>query len=181
MKDNVMGVYPAKVTKTDDPEKRGRIKVKCPDIYGNHSVKSPWCEPCSFGAYDNGGDFVVPKKDEGVWITFIDGDIDRPVYLGGWWAKKETPVGDNYTDVTEKKVVKYEDNTIMLEKGSCTIKTKDVTITIKNGKVKIKGDVEIDGDLKAKNIEATEGLKVGSIVFAKHTHTGVHGETSTPH
>ena len=38
------GKYRAIVSNVSDPEKRGRIKVSCPKIYGD--FESPWCLPC---------------------------------------------------------------------------------------------------------------------------------------
>ena len=96
------GVYQAIVTNIKDPEKRGRIKVKCPSVLGG-SVESAWCDPIVTVAYDNGGDFCIPTKNEAVWVQFIEGDANRPVYLGGWWQQNMTPLGSNYSKVDKAK------------------------------------------------------------------------------
>ena len=60
------GKYRAIVVDVNDPEKRGRIKVQCPKVLGD--AKSAWCQPCVPYAYEKGGDFVLPKLNDFVWI-----------------------------------------------------------------------------------------------------------------
>ena len=78
------GLYQGIVTSISDPEKRGRIKVKCPDVLGGNT-ESAWCDPLVPVAYDGGGDFCMPAINETVWLQFIAGDANKPVWLGGWW------------------------------------------------------------------------------------------------
>lgn len=145
----VKGVYPALVCNIKDPEKRGRIKVTCADIFGDTETSSGWCEPCVTVAVEKGGDIAVPAIDEGVWITFIDGDIDRPVYLGGWWGKNATPFGSDYENNLKKRVVSFEDNTITMEKGKCTIEAGDCKITMEKGKITFDCDKAVfNGDIE---------------------------------
>lgn len=101
------GKYRAKVQNVNDPEKRGRIRVLCPKVLGN-SV-SNWCEPCVPVAYNFGGDFAVPKVGETVWIEFEAGDVNKPVYTGGWWAKNGAPLSP------------YNTNTRCIEWNGCMI------------------------------------------------------------
>lgn len=84
------GKYRAKVQNTNDPSKRGRIRVLCPKVL-NDAV-SNWCEPCVPVAYDSGGDFAIPKVGETVWVEFEEGDVNKPIYTGGWWSSDSTPV-----------------------------------------------------------------------------------------
>ena len=41
---NYYGIYQGIVTNIQDPEKRGRIKVRCPDVLGG-KAESAWCDP----------------------------------------------------------------------------------------------------------------------------------------
>lgn len=178
--DETFGIYPAIVKKVDDPEHRGRVKVICPDVFGDTATKSEWCEPCVPVAFDNGGDFCLPKKNEGVWVLFIDGDTSRPVYLGGWWSDDKSPV-ESYDEAQEQRIINFENNTILLKKDYCKVISKDVEIEIDGGKIKIKGDVEITGDVKIVGaLETTKEAKLKNINYSTHTHTGAHGETSAP-
>ena len=153
------GIFPCIVSNINDPDKRGRIKVVCPDVLGDEAV-SAWCEPVVPVAYDEGGDFCLPPKGEAVWVMFIDGDVNRPVYLGGWWSTNKTPLGDDYSGLENTRVISYAGNKITMKDGVIKIDTGgDTKVTIKCDSVTLKGDVTVTGDLKvsgsvsAKNIE----------------------------
>lgn len=143
------GIYQGFVTSVRDPEKRGRIKCTCPEVLD--TSESGWCEPCFPNAKDSGGDFYVPPLEEGVWIMFIDGDVDRPVYLGGWWSKNSTPLGDNYTNLSETRIISHNGCFITLDDEiNISIGTTPV-ITIKDDKVIIKCDLEVEGTITSNN------------------------------
>lgn len=129
MLNSYYGVYQAIVTNIDDPEKRGRLKVQCPSVLGVNA-ESAWCDPCVPVAYDNGGDFCLPRIREAVWLMFIGGDVNKPVYMGGWWSKYKTPLGDNYTDLEDIRIIGYND---------CSVVMGDDTIDLRAKKVKING------------------------------------------
>ena len=114
------GLYQGVVTNIKDPEKRGRIKVKCPEVLGAET-ESAWCDPLVPIAYDNGGDFCLPAKNEMVWLQFIAGDANKPVYLGGWWQEKMTPLGNTYTKLDNTRIISYKDFSIVVHKNEVTI------------------------------------------------------------
>lgn len=114
------GIYQGIVTQIEDPEKRGRIKCKIPDCLAG-DVESAWCDPLSIVAYDTGGDFCLPQVKEAVWILFIAGDVNRPVWCGGWWQKNKTPLGETYTRLDDTRIMKYQDWTIVIHKKEMTI------------------------------------------------------------
>ena len=89
-------IYPAFVCNVNDPQKRGRIKVTCAEVFNSTSTSSGWCEPVTPVGIENGGDFFVPEVGEGVYLMFISGDINRPVWIGGWWGNNATPLGGAY-------------------------------------------------------------------------------------
>ena len=129
MLNSYYGVYQAIVTNINDPEKRGRIKVQCPTVLGA-TAESAWCDPCVPVAYDNGGDFCLPRIREAVWLMFIGGDVNKPVYLGGWWSKNKTPLGDNYIDLDDTRIIGYND---------CNVVMGDNTIDLRAESIKING------------------------------------------
>lgn len=77
------GLYIGEVTVREDPERLGRIRVAIPGI----------CEPDSAWALPKGaghkyfGGVSVPPLGAMVYIQFVNGDIERPVYEKGWIAK----------------------------------------------------------------------------------------------
>lgn len=147
------GIYQGVVTDIKDPEKRGRLKVICPEVLGGDE-ESAWCDPMIPVAYDRGGDFCMPEVQEMVWIMFIAGDIDRPVWLGGWWSESMSPLGDNYSNVDRVRIISYSDCTITLKNGTININVGegDFDLKIENGKVMVKGNLTVDGNIYANNL-----------------------------
>lgn len=168
-----VGFYKGIVSNTNDPEKRGRIKCLIPDVLGG-KIESAWCNPCVPVAYDRGGDFCLPQKKETVWIAFEKGDPNFPVYLGGWWQKNVTPLGDNYGSDREKvRIISYADCTITLKDGIININVGAGTadLKIQHNKVTILGELEVQGNvscytLNAGNVNANVGKNGGGIVNA---------------
>ena len=147
------GLYQGVVTNTKDPEKRGRIKVKCPDVLGGET-ESAWCDPLVTVAYDKGGDFCIPEKDEFVWLQFIAGDANRPVWLGGWWQKNMTPLGTSYDKVDKVRIISYADCTITMQNGKININIGAGTgdLVIEESKVTVRGNLVVTGSVSASNI-----------------------------
>lgn len=172
------GKFRAVVKNVDDPEKLGRIKVKCPDIYGNSL--SPWAWPClPYGGSSETGIFMLPEKEAGVWIEFEQGCPTNPIWTGVWWTK---PGGTN--EVPKKATDKYKDVKIIKTKAGHTIEFCDkngeeyVKVTNgKNGSYAVLGfDVEIyEGNSKSiikldNPIEITNGttgsfIKIGQNII----------------
>jgi len=77
------GVYAATVFNNVDPEQRGRLLLKIPDVLGN--VPSTWAQPCLPLSGPTGptmGAYFVPLPETGVWVMFQHGDVNRPVWIG---------------------------------------------------------------------------------------------------
>ncbi len=88
------GKYRGIVTSNRDPEHRKRLKVKCPVALppaddGTDNVLD-WALPGSASAGKDGiGDYMVPEVGSNVWIEFEQGDIDKPLWSGGWTSSPE--------------------------------------------------------------------------------------------
>lgn len=124
------GKYRAKVQNVKDPEKRGRIRVLCPKVLGE--AVSNWCEPCVPVAYNFGGDFAIPKVGETVWVEFEAGDVNKPVYTGGWWCTNGAP--SNPYDVSTR-YIEWNGCTIKMRGSDLTLSTGDSTVTLTKDKV----------------------------------------------
>lgn len=113
------GKYRAKVVDINDPERRGRIRVQCPAVLGEY--KSAWCEPCIPYATDYAGDYYVPPINEGIWVEFEEGDVNKPIWNGGWYRKGSTPLlpsskPDEYRFITFKNtVIHLGDREVIIE------------------------------------------------------------------
>jgi uncharacterized protein involved in type VI secretion and phage assembly len=78
------GKYRAMVVNNIDPLQIGRIQVRAADVKG--LVPSTWAMPCVPVAGINNGVFTVPPVGAGVWIEFERGDINNPIWVGGYWG-----------------------------------------------------------------------------------------------
>jgi uncharacterized protein involved in type VI secretion and phage assembly len=83
------GIYPARVENNIDPLNMARIQVSVADVGGN--LISSWALPCLPVTGNNMGMFTVPPIGSGVWVQFARGDIDYPIWLGGYYASGEAP------------------------------------------------------------------------------------------
>lgn len=126
------GKYRAIVVDVNDPEKRGRIRVTCPKVYGTD--KSPWCQPCVPYAYDNGGDFVLPMKNDFVWVEFEEGDVRYPIYTGGLWAKDKSPVS-NYAQAPNIRQIEFAGCKITMQPGSIVITNGSAVLKLTGGRI----------------------------------------------
>jgi uncharacterized protein involved in type VI secretion and phage assembly len=85
------GKYRGTVTNNVDPEQIGRIQVIVPDVAG--FLPGSWAMPCLPVAGINMGLFAVPVIGSKVWVEFERGDIDYPIWTGGFWGSvAEVPV-----------------------------------------------------------------------------------------
>lgn len=100
--------YHAIVVDVDDPENRARILVKVPSLFGNQALAN-WAEPVVhggqmslLGALIGGkpsktsgkfcGSFNPPKKDDWVFVEFLNGSANHPVYHPqGWFGDGDMP------------------------------------------------------------------------------------------
>lgn len=142
------GVFQGSVTNVEDPEKRGRLKCKIPTVLGDER-ESAWCDPMIPVVYDTRGDFCMPFLKETVWVMFIEGDVNRPVWCGGWWSKEKTPLGQNYVKLDDTRIISYKDFSIVIHENEVTISNNStnsikmnddgITITDKFGNTIVMG------------------------------------------
>lgn len=109
----VFGKFRATVSSIKDDKHMGRIKVKCPRIYGES--ESPMCIPCMPFTGDKWGSIMLPEVNDTVWIEFEEGDTEKPLYVGGWWLENKTPVQTDYDNTAKfKRVIKTKSGHMIL-------------------------------------------------------------------
>jgi hypothetical protein len=81
------GKYRGTVVSNVDPLFSGRLLVTVPGI-----VIANWALPCVPLTDALMGTFVRPRMGANVWVEFERGDPDKPIWVGCWWGKGETPV-----------------------------------------------------------------------------------------
>lgn len=82
------GKYRGIVQDNEDPKELGRLRVTVPSLLGNEATT--WALPSlPFGGLSQQGMFFIPEKKSRVWIEFEEGDINRPIWTGVFWEKKQ--------------------------------------------------------------------------------------------
>jgi uncharacterized protein involved in type VI secretion and phage assembly len=153
------GKYRAVVADIDDEEKLGRIRAYVPDVFGE-DVMSPWAMPCVPLAGANHGLVCLPEENDGVWIEFEAGDVNRPIWTGTWWGKDDLADDLNkhlargfITSAGHRIVIDDDAKTIVIEHANgAKAELGDSSLTLECGSGKVvldNGGVNInDGALK---------------------------------
>jgi uncharacterized protein involved in type VI secretion and phage assembly len=87
------GKFRGIVTDNDDPGKRGRIRAKVPELFGD--VETGWALACVAYAPKGHGFLALPETADTVWIEFEGGDPSYPVWSGCWWPETGAPTIDS--------------------------------------------------------------------------------------
>jgi uncharacterized protein involved in type VI secretion and phage assembly len=87
----ISGVVPAIVTSVQDPENRGRVKIKLPWLADTY--ESWWARTLQTGAGKDRGAAVLPEVGDEVLVAFEQGDLGHPYILGGLYNGKDQPHG----------------------------------------------------------------------------------------
>jgi hypothetical protein len=91
---NLIYTYAGSVENNQDPEKLGRLKVRVPHVYGIDSGTTgyigtndlPWAMPAGLpagGSPESGGFTQLPTIGDRVWVRFLDGEPEKPIWEWG--------------------------------------------------------------------------------------------------
>ena len=108
----LLGTYAGLVEANNDSEKLGRLKVRVPHVYGAATTGSgyigtndlPWALPAGLpagGSPASGGFSQLPAKGDKVWIRFLDGEPEKPIWEWGMQSRSDAKAMTLHT---------YEDN-----------------------------------------------------------------------
>lgn len=86
------GAYEGIVVDNDDKDTRGRLKVKCPAVWGNVPHET-WAKPRGMFSGKKIGFYALPQVNDVVWITFQGGKPNFPMWEYGWFLKDQTVPG----------------------------------------------------------------------------------------
>lgn len=95
--------YAGIVEANKDPMKLGRLKVRVPHAFGSESTGSgyvatndlPWALPAGMpagGSALSGGFCMLPEPGDKVWVRFLDGEPEKPVWE---WGMQSVDDADN--------------------------------------------------------------------------------------
>ena len=77
------------VTNCDDPQAMGRVRVRFPALNGE--LETAWARLATPGGGADRGIQLVPEVNDEVLVLFEEGDINRPVVVGGLWNGTDAP------------------------------------------------------------------------------------------
>lgn len=86
---NFYGKYRGKVENNMDPMQMGRVQVSCAAVLGEGQMS--WALPAAPYAGSGVGFFAIPPVGANVWVEFEGGNIDYPIWAGGFWGVGEVP------------------------------------------------------------------------------------------
>lgn len=71
---SILGVHRATVVSTQDPAGKKRLRLRIPQLFGD--TPTDWVEPAVPGG-------MIPAPGTPVWVMFVGGNANQPVYLSG--------------------------------------------------------------------------------------------------
>jgi uncharacterized protein involved in type VI secretion and phage assembly len=163
----VAGVVPAKVSRNDDPEGLGRVKLNLP--WRGKDFETEWVRVVAPMAGGDRGIFFLPEVGDEVLVAFDRDDIRYPYVLGALWSRTDAPSeknSDGKNDVRIIKtrkghIVKFDDGAqgsilIQLDDGRKKIEITDDGIVIDDGANKI----ALDAKAGSVSVEAKQSLSL---------------------
>lgn len=141
-------------------------------------------------------EYWMPKIGDQVLVGHLSSGSSRAVILGPFWYDGHRPYNgreglyrQEYTNTIGGDAEEYDGKaaSLTITAGGCTIVLKDghVTVTAPAGVDVITAagvDVTAPAGLTASaNVAAAGDVTAGAVSLQGHTHTGVHGETSSAH
>lgn len=172
----VNGVVAGVVTNLEDPDKAGRVKVKFPSL--SATDESDWARVVSVGAGPATGIEFLPEVNDEVMVAFEQGDLRRPIVLGGVWSKKnKPPIAETAKTVKMRTIQSRKGHKIEIQDGDGDDKMA-VTITLKDGKTRLhlaQDKVEIEANSKPLTIKSGQA----SIAFDANGGITIKGQKVT--
>ncbi|HEU4578339.1 MAG TPA: phage baseplate assembly protein V [Polyangiaceae bacterium] len=182
------GKYRGFVEDRDDPDQLGRLKLRVPSVL--EGAVTGWAWPASPFAGAGRGFLFLPQKDDIVWVEFIEGELEHPVWSGGGWAK---PGGTS--EIPEDAKANYPDTAVLRTKFGLVIVMDDasgnekIVIRAKNGcevtldpnagQVTVKAQKVVIQD-SGQQLQELATKAFVQDVFEKHKHGSGTGPTTPP-
>lgn len=152
------GKYRGFVQDNNDPEQLGRLKVTVPSLLAD--AVTGWAWPAVPYAGAGIGFFFMPQVGDLVWVEFIEGELDHPVWTGCSWGKpggqSELPE-EALQSYPQQQVIKTPSGNVIIINDSSgsesiTIRTAEnceIVIDRSGKKITVQGDqdykVVVDG------------------------------------
>lgn len=152
--DDLYSIYQGTVVSNEDPLKLGRCKINVPAVNGSLTKADydllPWAiyiSPHTTGSKRT--TFILPKVGDVVWVQFIGGHKDSPVYFGSSFAKVN---GTSEIPLTDEE---YYNTDVLYSKDDVRISKNETKLVIKYGESEVV--IDKDGNI---NVTATKDIKM---------------------
>lgn len=84
------GVYRGSVVSNEDPDNLGRLRIKCPTLYGDNEP-TYWAMGRGMIAGKGHGAYWIPQKGDPILVSCENGDARFPLWEYGWWLAGQVP------------------------------------------------------------------------------------------
>jgi uncharacterized protein involved in type VI secretion and phage assembly len=168
----VAGVATAKVTRNDDPEGLGRVKLNLP--WRGDAFETEWARIASPMAGGDRGLFLLPEVGDEVLVAFDRDDIRYPYVLGALWSRTDQPPEKNSDGKNDVRLLKSrKGHVVKIDDGQRGL----IQIQLSDGK-----KIEIDDDgirLDDGANKVTLDAKGGSVTIEARTSLSIKAPTIT--
>ena len=176
------GVVCAQVTDNNDPDKKGRVKLKFPWLSGDY--ETDWVRMLHPGAGPSSGAVWVPEVNDEVLVAFEHGDMRHPYVLGSLFNGKDMPLlGDGIFDngkVKRRGMVSRKGHKLLFfddsSKSGVAIHSSDgnlkISINEQNGEIKIHANKKVTILTDSDKVSITAGGDMDLIAQKKLTLQG---------
>jgi phage protein D/phage baseplate assembly protein gpV len=90
------------VTRVDNPNKLGRVKVNLPTF---QQIESGWLSVLSAGVGPGKGSIILPDVNDLVLVMFLQGDLSQGLVLGGLYGEKNLPGSEEAGEASRRYIV----------------------------------------------------------------------------
>lgn len=160
----VAGVVTATVTRNDDPQGLGRVKLQLP--WRDANFETDWVRVVAPMAGGGRGTFFLPEVKDEVLVAFDRDDIRHPYVLGALWSGTDKPPEGNAARKNDIRVIRSRKGHVLKfddgQKGLVTIQLEDgKKIEIDDNGIRIDdkaNKITLDANTGAVTIEAKTSL-----------------------
>jgi uncharacterized protein involved in type VI secretion and phage assembly len=182
----IYGVVSAVVTNNQDPDGRGRVRLRFPWLGKKEEGETWWARLAVPMAGAKQGTYFLPEVDQEVLVAFEQGDVRFPYVIGALWNANALPPEKNDDGKNNKRtiqsrsgaVIRFDDTkdkekieivdakakvsiVIDSDKSTITIEAeKDVSITAKDGPLTLKGKGVVIESSDAVTVKASADMKL---------------------
>jgi hypothetical protein len=112
----LVGTYAGTVEGNKDPSKMGRAKVRVPHVYGDAdevpTESLPWALPAGLPAGSDHGISWLPDIGDHVWVRFLDGEPEKPIWEWGMQDKTQAEGGPFQSYDTDQTTGEFKQNPV---------------------------------------------------------------------